>query len=109
MKPATVCVECKRLNCVLHSARKRYDEQRGDSTRRGYDRAWRKVRAVKVSLNPLCELCVREGKVTPAQEVHHVQPVATNPDLRLALENLVSLCAAHHRHVERHGMPGGGA
>lgn len=51
-------------------------------------------------MDPLCELCKREGKVTPVDEVHHIRPVADYPELRLVLENLVSLCKSHHRLVE---------
>lgn len=99
-RPATVCPQCRGLNCTVHSRHKRSDQWRGSASSRGYDGAWHKVRNVKVSMDPLCELCKREGKVTPVDEVHHIRPVADYPELRLVLENLVSLCKSHHRLVE---------
>ena len=53
----------------------------------------------------LCIDCQAEGRITPADEVHHITPLNsrtyTNPDIALALDNLVSLCNAHHQ--ARHG------
>ena len=53
----------------------------------------------------LCQDCLAEGKITPADEVHHIKPLDatnyTNPAVSLALDNLVSLCNAHHQ--ARHG------
>ncbi len=45
---------------------------------------------------PLCELCEAEGIVEAAVEVHHVQPIAQRPDLRLERGNLMCLCVPCH-------------
>lgn len=53
----------------------------------------------------LCVDCLAEGKITPADEVHHITPLTEatymDPAISLALDNLVSLCNAHHQ--ARHG------
>ncbi len=67
---------------------------------------WRKVRKEKLTMNPLCERCFKDNKLTPATEVHHIQPIeeAATLNLKTALayniNNLMSLC--HQCHVEVH-------
>lgn len=66
---------------------------------------WVKLRRHQLSLHPLCEMCEREGRLTPATEVHHITPVEDMPeDRQMALmfdpHNLMSLC--HRHHVEVH-------
>ena len=74
------------------------DKRRGTSAARGYDARWRKVRALYYQRHPLCEDCLEEGRLTDQGiEVDHVIPIAVRPDLRLALENLRSLCRRHHK------------
>lgn len=56
--------------------------------------AWRRVRAAQLARQPLCEMCMAEGRYAQATLVHHRVPLAeggTN-----APENLCSLCASHH-------------
>ena len=55
----------------------------------------------------LCRECARYGRRTPATVVHHILPVEQRPDLRLDLDNLVSLCDPCHnkRHPEKGGGP----
>ena len=73
-------------------AKQRHEQDRRQSAaRRGYDRRWAAVRAIKLRTGPLCERC---GKV--ATVVHHVVPVEDRPDLRLDLANLESLCRSCH-------------
>lgn len=65
---------------------------------RGYDAAWRKLRAVYVAEHPLGEDCLDEGVTNPEYiEVDHVIPIAIRPDLRLELTNLRRLCRRHHK------------
>lgn len=53
----------------------------------------------------LCELCMKEGKITPAEEVHHkvhLNPQNINdPTVALNYDNLIALCREHHR--QEHG------
>lgn len=84
---------CKgRCSCVQRD----YDKTRGTSSERGYDSRWRAVRSEKLKLNPLCQDCELGGKITVANEVHHIVKVSVSPESRLDLNNLMSLCKACH-------------
>ncbi|MGV8832968.1 MAG: HNH endonuclease [Devosia sp.] len=72
-----------------------YDKTRPTAAQRGYDGAWRKLRAAYIAAHPVCEIC---GK--PATDVDHIQPIATHPHLRLEWTNLRALDhACHSRHT----------
>ena len=77
-------------------ARDAYDRFRGSPPSRGYDRAWRRLRDQVLREEPLCRACLAAGRVTEAVMVHHVEPVAARPDLRLTRSNLGPLCDPHH-------------
>ena len=86
-------------------------DDRRPSSQRGYDAAWRRLRRLKLRSDPLCEDCYRMGRVTPATMVHHVVTIEQAPDIRLAWDNLMSLCEACHdvRHSgEQHQVKGCG-
>ena len=53
----------------------------------------------------LCQSCLREGRFTGANTVHHVKPLELFPALALSLENLQSVCSICHNkiHGEEHG------
>jgi 5-methylcytosine-specific restriction endonuclease McrA len=74
---------------------KAYDAWRGSPESRGYDAAWRKVRASHLRTEPLCRFCRAAGLLVPAEVVDHIEPIAARPDLRLDMTNLRSLCASH--------------
>lgn len=72
--------------------------------------AWKKCRAFIWSRDRgLCVDCMRRGLVTPAEEVHHIQPLTpdniNDPAVSLNPENLVSLCRECHkaRHKDEAG------
>jgi 5-methylcytosine-specific restriction protein A len=70
---------------------------RDPATRRRYGRTWRKARAAYIEAHPLCEVCEQEGRMTPAEEVHHIIPLAdggTNGD-----GNLMALCKSCHSKI----------
>jgi 5-methylcytosine-specific restriction protein A len=86
--------------CATH--KKRTDAEynkygRDPEAKRLYGKLWRKVRAQKLADSPLCEVCLREGCTTPAEEVHH----------RIQLRkggthdpgNLMSLCVSCHSRI----------
>lgn len=75
--------------------------QRGYSGNRRYGYHWKKIRDRYVKKHPLCELCQKEGRFVPVEEVHHIVPLSeggTNDE-----ENLMSLCRSCHEriHMER--------
>lgn len=53
---------------------------------------WRKLRALKLSREPLCHYCGQVGRTTPANTVDHATPVTRGGDF-WAWANLRSACA----------------
>lgn len=48
----------------------------------------------------LCAVCLREGRATPATEVHHIKPRATHPELAFEQSNLLPVCSLCHAREE---------
>lgn len=78
------------------------------------DSRWRKVRQAFLMAHPLCEDCLREGKVYAGTlddplQVHHkrspFQNGTINYELLLDNNNLETICSRHHalRHQEEKG------
>jgi 5-methylcytosine-specific restriction protein A len=67
-----------------------------------YYNKYRKVRALKVKLSPICERCIKTGVVKPVAEVHHKINIMSGQDeneriqLALDIENMESLCTDCH-------------
>lgn len=65
-------------------------------------RRWKRLRELKLAEQPLCEVCLANGKVKQADDVHHVKSFVGLVDKaeRLALafdyDNLQSICKACH-------------
>ena len=71
----------------------------------GYDRTWEALRNAYIAQHPWCECsdCISAKRVQLADMVHHKQPIATHPHLRLEWDNLMSMAdACHRRHHARH-------
>ena len=66
------------------------------STQRGYGYKWQKARAKFLDEHPLCRYCEREGRITAATVVDHIQPHRGNQELFWDKKNWQSLCARHH-------------
>jgi 5-methylcytosine-specific restriction protein A len=71
---------------------------------------WKKLRAAKLSNNPLCEECLKKGIARPVDEIHHIRPFDINDiDYELAYDydNLISLCYDCHKeaHAKLHRPP----
>jgi 5-methylcytosine-specific restriction enzyme A len=75
-----------------------YDATQRDATSVGFysSARWQKLRALKRSLDPLCEHCLERGRLTPAQMVHHDIALREDRGQALTLDNLISLCHACH-------------
>ena len=87
--------------CAIHALKERQanDQIRGNSVSRGYDAAWNKVRNMKANRNPLCEMCLLKNIEKPLDVVHHIKDIEHYPELRLVMENLLSLCTEHHEGI----------
>ncbi len=80
--------------CVDHStAAARNTPSRSTKS---YDRNWQRLRKMHLNGSPLCVHCEAEGRVTIAQHVDHITPIAIDPSRRLDPSNLQSLCISHH-------------
>lgn len=70
---------------------------------------WKKCkRGYILSVNGLCERCLKQGKYVPGNIVHHKIHLSpnniNNPDITLSFDNLELLCASCHskEHNEKH-------
>ena len=54
--------------------------------------AWRKLRALVLSEQPLCPECQLQNIIEVATQVHHIDDNANNN----SRDNLIGLCASHH-------------
>lgn len=66
--------------------------------------AWKQCRnAYYKSVGGLCEMCLKEGKYSAGEIVHHrvhlKQSNINNPDITLSWDNLMLLCREHHAEV----------
>ncbi len=57
---------------------------------------WIKLRNHKRMINPLCEQCLKENKITPYHTIDHIKPIAEGGEW-LDLDNLQTLCDHCHR------------
>jgi 5-methylcytosine-specific restriction protein A len=77
---------------------KQYNKyQRNPEHRKRYGRAWKRIRDRYIKTHPLCEECYKQGRLTAAEEVHHVLPLSkggTHDN-----DNLMSLCKACHSSI----------
>lgn len=66
---------------------------------------WQKLRRAHLEAHPMCEQCLKRGRVVAATEVHHMTPVSSVSDElgmeRLAYDpsNLMSLCCQCHKDI----------
>ena len=95
---------CPRLTdgrfCEEHAKleAQRYERYgRDPAIKKRYGRKWKRIRGRYIRAHPLCERCKKNGKITPAEEVHHIKPLAhggTNAE-----DNLMSLCKSCHSEI----------
>ncbi len=70
---------------------------------------WRDLREWKFTHNPLCEMCEREERITPADDVHHIVSFMSTDDpvkrnwLAYDFDNLMSLCDRCHQKMHNNG------
>ena len=107
-KPKVPCryPGCPKLSdkpyCELHRTieNRRYNEfERAPDVNKKYGRAWKRIRDRYAAAHPLCEMCLKEGRYTPVEEVHHILPISQGGDHRQS--NLMSLCQSCHTKLHR--------
>lgn len=91
------------LYCPAHKAlvNAQYDKYKRAETRSRYQGSWSKIRGIYLKKHPFCEICFSEGRMTPANLVHHRVPLAEGGSNTET--NLQSLCKSCHSrlHTER--------
>lgn len=97
----------------LQKAKRIFDDKHGSRAERHeiYDtKRWRDLRDAKFIENPICEMCLKNGIIRPADDIHHIQSFMSAPagDARRALafdfDNLMSLCKECHAKIHAGGM-----
>ena len=105
-KPPSPCSApgCPRLCagrfCEEHAKAeaKRYERyDRDPVAKKRYGQAWKRIRDRYIAAHPVCEECERQGKLTPASEVHHIIPLSLNGTHDE--QNLMSLCTPCHSEI----------
>jgi 5-methylcytosine-specific restriction protein A len=78
--------------------RRRYDKfERSPDVNKKYGRAWKRIRDSYAREHPLCERCEKNGRLTPAEEVHHILPISLGGTHEKS--NLMSLCKSCHNKI----------
>ena len=72
--------------------------------------AWKQARSLAKKRDKyLCVDCLRAGKITAAEEVHHIIALTphniTDPNIALRLDNLKSLCRECHKKYDPKRVP----
>ena len=93
-------VKGKGRYCDQHRGRGKPYQRDPESQRFYQSERWRRVRKLKLSSSPLCEVCQLKGVVTPATMVHHSIPVREGMEDALIMVYLVSCCIACHNSLE---------
>jgi len=78
--------------------RRRYDKfERSPDVNKKYGRAWKRIRDRYAREHPLCEWCEKNGRLTSAEEVHHILPISLGGTHDKS--NLMSLCKSCHNKI----------
>ena len=98
-----VCSRCGKIHkkgFICPKAKRIYEGGTERKLRSSY--AWtEKSKEIRERAHHLCEVCRDEGAITyDGIEVHHIIKVKDNNDLLLDDNNLICLCAAHHRQAD---------
>lgn len=85
--------------CSKHQkeVNKKYNKDRNPLNKKHYDSRWEKIRERYVSLHPLCMQCLKEDKLVPTEEVHHIVPLTKGG--KHDDNNLMALCKSCHSQI----------
>lgn len=86
---------CPAHQKVMSSRYNRYG--RSPDMKRRYNGAWPRISKRFIAAHPLCEVCKREGRITAAEEVHHIIPLANGGTHNES--NLMALCKECHSRI----------
>ena len=89
-----------RLYCPEHQrkANRTYEKYKRDTTsKKRYNASWQKIRKAYATSHPFCEECLKDGRFTPVEHVHHILPLADGGTHDQ--DNLMSLCKSCHSRI----------
>ena len=85
------------------SSEKKESDMRELRKRAYQNTAWRKLRDTYMHEHPICEECLKKGKVTPAEDIHHIQSPFKYGEINWSLlvdkDNLMALCKECHGNI----------
>lgn len=94
---------CDKCSSVVGNYRsisdKVYQENRKDSQEQKIYKTskWKRVRSQAIAIaNGLCEECIRRGKISYVDDVHHKIPIKVDFSKAYDLNNLICLCRSCH-------------
>jgi 5-methylcytosine-specific restriction protein A len=86
----SVCSRCYSTNCKCKR------DPRPSATQRGYNSKWERASKLFLFDHPLCEECLRQGRIKAADCVDHIIPHGGDVELFWQLENWQALCSSCH-------------
>ena len=92
------------MYCETHRKEWSHDALRGNAAARGYDVKWREARRLFLKRHPLCQRCLKYGKITPATVVDHIVPHRGDMLLFWDQENWQALCKECHDQKTGRGL-----
>lgn len=104
------CEEHKGMSNKQYNKHVRYNNDNSKYSKFYHTTAWRNLRRHKLLVNPLCEVCLEDGRMTNADMVDHTielrDPIG-GWEHRLDMNNLKSMCnachnAKEHKHSQSH-------
>lgn len=81
-----------------------YKKNRKDTKEQNFynSKEWIKTRNyILMRDNYLCQLCFKEGRIKPAEIVHHIEELKDAWDKRLEINNLISVCKNCHNKIHK--------
>ncbi len=104
------CTKCNKIVKLPHDSNdkakatsdKMYNKTKRQNQEFYSSTAWRKKRIHILNRDAgLCQTCIREGRTTIGNTVHHIIELSDNPQLALTDDNLEVICATCHQ--QEHG------
>ena len=86
---------CEEHTRVMNTRYNKYERPYTSSERYGSE--WRKIRNRFIKEHPLCEECLKQDRLTPSKEVHHIVPLKNGGTNRE--DNLMALCKSCHSKI----------
>lgn len=102
--PQTQCAQyqCKEpsvkgsVYCVNHAPAQKTTLERKAFNAQYQSSTWHTIRSRQLSIQPLCQACLSDGRITSANHVDHVFPWAAIGKHAFINNKFQSLCESHH-------------